>query len=421
MHILSIPAEVLELILLLCDPLELAALAQTGRLFRELVYGDKQQHIWRSLYLSYPLDDPRLCVDHLDRPVVGESGIFDWKTELQRIVCVQTSLQKSEERPNHPGEAEVIFTTLLTISGHYLRSDYRCDPSTSSNIQLLQQLATPLILHRQWILNEYEIQLLTRLHTILGFAVDGNSLPALAQSRAYIYNLERYNNENGFGPFERDGSGRVNYVHLNAIRHVISAHVHYGSEPVPDHSPDDLSVAACLPTKSLEPHIRGHGDPSYRDWIGVDGWWWVNFAFCDHRELLHFNMVNAGAETVDASVFEDPDFVEIYRSLHFKLSVTHSTENPSHPDYPDIFFEGELEQRGVTMRGNIHLTDDGTIRWHTVSGEGGNPMWSTEGVHIGHVRGSFGVLGIWTTVAHEDSDPVGPLWITRSRRFPQSS
>lgn len=34
-------------------------------------------------------------------------------------------------------------------------------------------------------------------------------------------------------------------------------------------------------------------------------------------------------------------------------------------------------------------------------------LHSSEGVQVGGLRSSFGVLGIWTTIFHDEHDPVG--------------
>lgn len=36
-------------------------------------------------------------------------------------------------------------------------------------------------------------------------------------------------------------------------------------------------------------------------------------------------------------------------------------------------------------------------------------IYSSEGIQIGGIRSSYGVLGSWTTVFHDDDDPVGAL------------
>ena len=42
-----------------------------------------------------------------------------------------------------------------------------------------------------------------------------------------------------------------------------------------------------------------------------------------------------------------------------------------------------------------------------VSGDQGNAIWNCEGVQVGALGSSFGVLGSWTTIFHDIDDPVG--------------
>jgi len=112
------------------------------------------------------------------------------------------------------------------------------------------------------------------------------------------------------------------------------------------------------------------------------------------------------------SIFEDPDFVEIFRSIEVKLRVLSTEYDPAHPKRPKINFAGSIENH-ATMVGWIKLTPDDEIRWHFKSGEQGDAIWSSEGVQVGGVRSSFGVLGSWTTVHHDRHDPVGPFWLRK--------
>ncbi|TBU27619.1 hypothetical protein BD311DRAFT_665050 [Dichomitus squalens] len=61
-HLFSLPAELLENVLIRCSadghPLSVAALAQTCRQFRTLVYHAADRHLWRALFLT-TFDDPR--------------------------------------------------------------------------------------------------------------------------------------------------------------------------------------------------------------------------------------------------------------------------------------------------------------------------------------------------------------------------
>ena len=45
--------------------------------------------------------------------------------------------------------------------------------------------------------------------------------------------------------------------------------------------------------------------------------------------------------------------------------------------------------------------------WVQVSGDQGNAIWNCEGVQVGGLGSSFGILGSWTTIFHDIDDPVG--------------
>ncbi|KAJ3781041.1 hypothetical protein GGU10DRAFT_123270, partial [Lentinula aff. detonsa] len=89
----DLPTEIIEEILILCDPIEVGMISCCSRLFYNLIYnsrGDSSQHLWRALYLAQPFDDPTRCVSHHGRPRVGE---FNWKSELQAIIRARTVLK----------------------------------------------------------------------------------------------------------------------------------------------------------------------------------------------------------------------------------------------------------------------------------------------------------------------------------------
>lgn len=82
-------------------------------------------------------------------------------------------------------------------------------------------------------------------------------------------------------------------------------------------------------------------------------------------------------------------------------------------------------QTSATMSGYVCMSDDNHVRWRFVrlelnvnvaqlankgsqrSGEQLNPIWSSEGVQIGGLSSTYGVLGSWTTTFHDPLDPVG--------------
>jgi hypothetical protein len=79
-----------------------------------------------------------------------------------------------------------------------------------------------------------------------------------------------------------DSSGRVNWLHIQALHHVVSMHV---VELREDEQFDFVVFPMSLPyTQIVIP--KGVDLDQEKDWAGVGGLWRVAFCFCDHRELL---------------------------------------------------------------------------------------------------------------------------------------
>ena len=65
-------------------------------------------------------------------------------------------------------------------------------------------------------------------------------------------------------------------------------------------------------------------------------------------------------------MFEDPQFIEVFRSFALEFEVTGTTPNPKLPSRPMIHFRGHVE-RVHRMEGTVSVADDGTVRWNFVS------------------------------------------------------
>ena len=107
--ITDLPLDVLEQIILLLDPLEVAATSRTCSAFYAYIYSSPDtERLWRTLYLSQPLDDPRKCSDHLGYPC---DGAIDWRDRLQRTIRARTIIvDPSKCRPE---ERCTVLRTLL--------------------------------------------------------------------------------------------------------------------------------------------------------------------------------------------------------------------------------------------------------------------------------------------------------------------
>ena len=278
---LDIPQEILEQIFAELDPLDVSTLSCTCRAFFDIVYDPNNQQLWRKLYLAQPLDDPRSCVNVLGQPIVGS---IDWRFRLQNIMrartfVMQRSLWKSEERLR-------ILRTLLEVACNVIPI-----PTIDSDRISLSQAWIYTLLRKTTFLDQdgfdlqstsEERQLHAQLHVYFGLTTQDYQPRRRVESRSCVYAMRNYTNENEFGPFMMDRSGRVNWEHVLAIHHVVSMHL-ISSSSNPETLPSifHLSQPFCQPI--IPPDV---GLDLTGDWAGVEGLWRCSFCFCDHRDLL---------------------------------------------------------------------------------------------------------------------------------------
>ncbi|GBE82987.1 hypothetical protein SCP_0500300 [Sparassis crispa] len=407
--LLHLPPEIIEQILLELDPLHIGSLAQSCSDMHSFIYDPADQHLWRSLYLLQPLDDPRQCLTELGYPI----SEVNWMAKLQRIIRARTVISRPAQC--HVEERCTILYTLLDLV-----SNLPAAPSVFSDDLALNLVWLAALLRggsyldeEHWEISDEEKQLRARLHTYFGLTTSDYRSQSRKQSRAYVYAMRHYKWDNDFGPFMMDGSGRVNWVHLQAIHHVMSMHI----VPPEQESESEASVFTIFPMSLpyCQSIIPRHLDlDQEEDWAGVAGLWECSFCFCDHHELLLYNNMNiSDVDPLQSAIFDDPSFVEVFRTINVELRVISTQRQSDHPSRPMIKFAGEIDDMAI-MVGWVKVTSDDQIRWHFNSGENGNAIWGSEGVQVGGIRSTFGVLGAWTTTHHDQQDPVGPFWMRKA-------
>ena len=277
----DLPIELLEAILTICDPVDVARVAQTNRLFRDLVYFPKDASLWRELYLSQPLDDPRECYTH---DGYQRTTPVNWSEGLQRVVRARNVVKDvGLLKRNETGD---IIKTLLGLLSDLppLRTydrDERAKNVTFAvkRVGKIKELIDHLEEKRD--LSMEDRQTLARLHVYLGLTNADLRRQTRVNSRAFVYRTKHYGPHNDYGPF--DGTGRVNWEHMRALHHVVSMHL------VDMKILDDFQFSAGR--MSVE-HVQlqiPRGIPSLaqeRDWADISGVWDISFCFCDHRDLM---------------------------------------------------------------------------------------------------------------------------------------
>lgn len=280
--IFDFPEELLDAVLSCADPKAVAAFAQTSRSHRTLVYDAPTQHLWRALYLAYDLDDPRRCVDAHLKPL--DMTAFDWKSEVHRVVRASTVVESP--RLLRRGELASILETLLALCNRFPIQRTAEKINTPKSV-----LWVTVTLFRYSFIDNPELpalsaresQLLARLHTMYGLTERDKTPARRVRSRAYVYDMRRYTEDNRWGPFMSDGSGNVDWELMCELHHTLSMHVvDYRTELQAEagYSVFPMSLPFC------QPLLSPGEEQDEQDWAGVTGQWRVSFAFCDHRELL---------------------------------------------------------------------------------------------------------------------------------------
>ena len=279
MLITELPTEIIEEILVQCDPIEVAMAAQTCSALRTLIYDSQDSKLWRDLYLAEQLDDLRKCVSQHGH---HDPARVDWKRNLQRIVrareiVANLSLLK-------PGELEEVLQTLLMmILYHPPRSPSNtADEYTISSLNLrwLSIILQHNFIDRveEWMtsLTFAERQLLSRLHCYYGLTEKDMELQARVKSRVYVYTMRNYRPENDYGPLLSNGT--VNWEHMQALHHVVSMHL----VDLKEAGFEFPKFSMSLPQMQIVIPVGENQD----DWVGLEGSWIISFCFCDHRDLL---------------------------------------------------------------------------------------------------------------------------------------
>ncbi|KAJ3557182.1 hypothetical protein NM688_g1607 [Phlebia brevispora] len=400
--IIDLPTEVFEQVVVDLDPIDVSSLTRTCRTFHAIIDDPNNRILWRNLYLAQPFDDLRRCVTPLGCQLIN----IDWKARLQSIIRARTIVRNVISLV--PAERIKALQTLLDMAGTVVPlPDPNSDELSLNHAWLVALLRNGSFLDSQDSLLETspeERQLRARLHVYFGLTTIDRQPYVRVLSRAYVYAMRNYRAENDYGPFLKDGSGRVDWVHVQHIHHVIAMHIVSRAPTISQYPLIQLSLPFCQPV--IPP---GLDLDDTEDWAGVAGYWRCSFCFCDHRDLLEYNNNDeSDIGYLSTQPFESPDFVEIFSGANMQLRVTSYEDDPAHPTRPITHFAGGSENQSY-VQGWVKLIAEDQIRWHFESGQPGELVWSSEGIQIGSVRSSYGVLGAWTTVQHDRGDPVGPF------------
>ena len=392
-----LPSEILDEILFILDPLDVASFAQTCKKYHNFVYHPGDNHLWRGLYLAHPLDDPRLsltpCLDRIPPKNI------DWKASLQAFIRARTVLANPSKC--RVGERETILRTLIKVLRGATPASSFCEEPRSENLVWLDTV----LRNGDFLTGELpgstatELQLRAYLLVHLGLTPNDAKSASKASARAFVYDMRNYRYDNSFGPYLSDGSGRTNWVHVYAIHRTIAMHlVDLQEDELFECPPIPISMPYC---QSIIP--SGLDLSKERDWVGIEGPWHCIFSFVDHRELLRKRFLPLGAlhsrpdprrieflpggchrestsslylliwptqrggdkAPLNATAFQGPEFRDVLRVLPVRLRIIGTERDPKHVTRPRLMFAGDVSS-GQTIMGRIEMTPDEHLDWKWV-------------------------------------------------------
>ncbi|KAJ7102313.1 hypothetical protein B0H15DRAFT_814106 [Mycena belliarum] len=421
--ILSIPVEILEQILLFCDPRDVMCFSRTCRFGDAAINHAADSYFWRQMFLHI-FDDPRQAVNSI--PANSSSN---WKSELVRRIRAERAAFSGFSSTI---DRRTILETFVSVAQDAIpMSD--SNPS-SRNLEWLDTvLRNSHILDLTFPVNEAKFGNRLKAYMALSLKEDNahneEELHVIrTRSRCFVYDLRNYHRRNSWGPFL--SNGKVNWSHVEAIINVVQTNLR------------ELPLLDSNPRPPIRPGLQGirarsaPGDYTGPDWAGVEGTWRRYVCFMDYRDLFAFNFSDAlDTGPRDPSFFDDRDFREATRLIELKLHLITRDEMrirfpsgdpppPSSPDYPPLYFSGisrgasfgqEASVQGFVFMGLDHLP-----RWRFTSIHGLEPQWSSEGTQIGHIASAMGVVGAWSAFNHGEGDPAGPFWLWKVSKEPTS-
>jgi hypothetical protein len=389
-----LPPEILDEILFILDPLDVASFAQTCKKYYNFVYRSEDNHLWRGLYLAQPLDDPRCSLTPCLHRIPPKD--IDWKASLQAFIRARTVL--ADPSKCRPGERETIFRTLIKVlRGANPASSFYEETRSENLVWLDTVLRNGVFLTGELPgSTETELQLRAYLLVHLGLTPNDATSASKASARAFVYDMRNYHYDNDFGPYMSDGSGRVNWVHVYAIHRTIAMHLVDLQEDELFACPIPISMPYC---QSIIP--SGLDLPKERDWAGIEGSWHCAFSFVDHRELLRkrfppsetnrpnprrIEYLRGGCyrestgslylliwptqrssdlAPLNATAFQEPEFRDVFRVFPVRLRVIGTERDPKHVTRPRLVFVGDVWD-GQRMMGRVEMTPDEHLSWKWV-------------------------------------------------------
>lgn len=246
-------------------------------------------------------------------------------------------------------------------------------------------------------------------------------------ARSQVYDLRQHTQRSLWGPFEGDGSQKVDWEKVECLMIILSYNI---QRFVDRYSAHDLDLippwdqpfegvtpySLQLPQRSSEIERPLSLSIDSQDPYGVTGVWMRVVCFLDYRELFTFNF------SEDQPLPSEPrppiDTEEAIRFIVIKMKAMRIEEPGEHDGkgLPIVHFEGVSSSAlppvdpnaNSKIRGSVRLTPQAEVRWTTFSVFQGEERWRSEGIQVGGVQTARGIIGFWFDKDFDAYGPAGP-------------
>ncbi|KAK4942413.1 hypothetical protein LTR10_017860 [Elasticomyces elasticus] len=457
MDILSLPQELLSNILSFLHPQDIIQFGHTCKDAHRFI-NSSNQILWRSAFLHI-FDDPKDAWSLTPSSTTYQSKTtkWDWHRELVQRLSALRAIRSKWCAADEQSRAEDHLDALLNIidtakfaptaqdiaNGRVPLEDDRylslnmqiladTDQFRSGLENLIHDCGTlgymryagsdgnpwnsprrPVTRSMTWSENERNRpESASRLHVMFGLTVrERIEHKARGAARRKVYDWALSGPDNDYGPFKRDGSGKVDWSLLEGVHSVIARNF---AMCVEGHISMPQGFCFSIPHRTLQ-------DPTTpADWAGVTGSWLGTYSFLDYADLYAFNTWDEqlGARpTLDDEPEACGDLMKLELNLDDNLSSDPRLQTvlPVSHDLPVLYFSGlsransGMHRPVIGVRGTASLVPGGReVRWRFLISYAGHDQWQLEGVQPGGIR-SGGVFGLWSQCDHEDNGPVGPF------------
>ncbi|VUC25352.1 unnamed protein product [Clonostachys rosea] len=433
-YLIGLPPEILHHILIWLDPADLAPVSKVCQFLYKVVKGN--QKLCQDIYLL-----------QMDAPP-DTASIQDWESELHDMVKLDGIFHKLNDAEKEADRLPFVCETVSRLLKHASLNHGSRDEGEESerhvsrNVEYLSglfenEVAARVFTQQSPLFDRINSrfqgsvpfpqplekhQQSAKLHCLFGRPAQRGgrtrSTTTYPWACSKVYDIRDYSQANWWGPFRRDGTGRVDWEKLEAINILMWKNISTQC-PRTDLFDEiwDTPFFGSFAHSYVPTNLPKLSDLDAQDPYGVAGTYYRVVCFLDHSDFIRFNFSNMGIVTHNMP--RPPlDRGEAVRLILMDLEVTR-VEPPGPDDgqeLPVVHFKGVsrsfdtdfMEDVHSTLTGSVRLTKEGEVRWSSVSAFDGQERWRSEGVQIGGVQSARGVVGTWFDSDYDIHGPVGP-------------